>query len=794
MTTSFEVSKSLYLVVQPKPGDVKPAPKETPTNHLMIVDVSGSMWGEVDRIRDHLKAKLPKMMKKNDTFSLIAFSGRGQVYRILTGEAIASLPDLSKVNETIDRWLRCVGATGFKEPIEEITKVVADIAKINQNPLSVFFLTDGYDNAWPRQEVLKAVEKTASLVSAATVVSYGHYADLPFLTQIAEKWGGNLIVSDNFTKFTPALEASLQKVVLGGKRVELKIEGDAVGGFAYALDGTDLVTFSIEDGKVSVPESVTEIAYLAPKSVGKAPQSLGDIAAKMSPNHDGSLVKGADKALSLAYGAVSLFAVRMMPDVVLDLLKATGDVTYIESFSTLFGKQKYAEFQEATKDAAINTSKRWEKGYDPKKVPREDAFTVLDFLEVIQKDDENKVLLSDPRFAYKRIGRETVDANTRLTKEESEELKLLTDELSKEKDLAKIKEINVKVAALTNKPEPLKFVESQEGKDEGYSVNKVVFNEDRPNISISVSKKGTVDLSSRLPEEFKGNTLGKIPEVFPTNIFRTYTIVQDALNNVPVLPTRLSAATKKELAEVVKSGRLPAEAITEDGDVTLVKFSMMPLTNRQKTQKISARKLFETQWELTKAQAAQKVYNSYLKEAFPGKTSESYKALYGDAGSAWLAEQGITDYSGFGPKRVVTPPTDEYMAKYLEVKIKNYSTIPSLNDYRKQVAKGKLNGPAELMKPVVEAVEAFKTSKAYMAADEAGQAAMFEAYLKKSAKDTTEKVRGFLFEVAQIKMNIIVSQTWFTEFKSLEENSLDLTLDGTKLNFTAALSEKPERI
>lgn len=757
--TSFEVTKSLYLVVQPKPGDVKPAPKKSSVNHLMITDISGSMWGEIDRIRDHLKTKLPKMMKEGDTFSLIAFSGRGQVYRILTGEPIATLPDLKKVNETIDRWLRCVGATGFKEPIEEITNVVKDIEKLNKNPLSVFFLTD-----------------------------------LPFLTQIAEKWGGNLIVSDNFTKFTPALEASLQKVVLGGKRVEMKIAGDAVGGFAFALDGTDLVTFAIEDGKVSVPESVTEIAYLAPKAVGKTPQSLGDIAAKMSPNNDGSLVKGADKALTLAYAAVSLFAVRMLPEVVLDLLKATGDVTFIESFSTLFGKQKYAEFQEAAKDAAIDTKKRWEKGYDPKKVPREDAFTVLDFLELIQKDEDNRVLLSDPRFVYKRIGRETVDANIRLTKEEAEELKHLTDELGKEKDLAKIKEINAKVAALTNKPEPLKFVESEEGKEEGYPVNKIVFNEDRPNISISVTKAGTVDLSSRLPEEFKGKALGKIPEIFPTDIHRTYTIIQDALNNVPVLPTRLSAETKKALAEVVKSGRLPADALTEDGDVTLVKFTTMPLTNRLKTKKNSARELFETSWDLLKLQAAQKVYNAYLKDVFPGKTSESFKALYGDEGSKWLADQGITDYSGFGPKRLVTPPKDEYMAKYLEVKIKNYSSLPSWNDFKKQATANKYNGPGELMRPVVAEVEAFKTSKAYLAADDAGKAAMFEAYLKKNAKETTAKVRALLFKVAQTKMNIIVSQTWFTEFKSLDETSMDLTLDGLKLNFTAALSEKPEKV
>ena len=46
---------------------------------------------------------------------------------------------------------------------------------------------------------------------------------------------------------------------------------------------------------------------------------------------------------------------------------------------------------------------------------------------------------------------------------------------------------------------------------------------------------------------------------------------------------------------------------------------------------------------VTKAKAAQKVYNSYLKELKPdGKKSEGWESQYGAEATAWLKEQGFT--------------------------------------------------------------------------------------------------------------------------------------------------------
>lgn len=785
-TLSYKVADGLFLVRQQIPSNAQATakPVETPTNHILMVDVSGSMWGETDKIKNQIKTKLPKMMKEGDTLSLAAFSGRGQVYRILTGEPVATLADLADVNERIDRWLKPIGLTGFKEPVEEIGKIVDEVSKQNKNPFSAMFLSDGCDNQWSRTDIIKAIEKTAPKLAAATVVSYGYYADLPLLTQMAEKWGGTLIVSDNFTKFSPILDAVVQKKVVGGKKIEVQVGGDLIGGFAFAFDDKELITFGVENGdKVFVPENLTEITYLSPTSVGT---NQGDLATVAKAGSD-------EATIARAYASVSLFAIRAKPDVVLPFLKATGDVYFIEKFSTLFGKQKYSEYQEESKGAAFNPNQRLTKGYDPNKVPRDDAFTVLDFLRLLQSDDQNRVMLNHSSFRYNRIGRSRVDANTVLTDEEQAELDKLNEELTKaKKDLAKSKEISAKIAAITNKPQPLTFVEGDDGKSQGYTVDNLVFNEDRPNVSIQTRKEGTVDLSARLPDEYKGNKVGKVPEKFSTFCFRNYSIIKDGLVNVEVLPVTLSSQTKNAFTKAIGDGRMPASAVTEQDGVTLIRLSDLPVINRQMVKTASAKTLFEKHWELTKARAEQKVFNTYQKEHFPGKKSEGFSALYGEEAAKWLADQGITDYSGFNPKSVVAESTDVYKAKALEVKLKGYSSIPSLNDYKKQAAKGKFNGPGELMKSAVAEVEAFMKSDDYTKAD--NQSEVFKKWLEGKSKAATEKCRKALFDIAQIKFSVVVGQVWFTEFKSIDENTMELTLDGVKCAFAVEATEYDEKI
>jgi hypothetical protein len=763
---SYKISDDLHLVKSAVERKVAAKPVEVPTNHIVIIDCSGSMYGDLPKVREQLKKKIPKVLKETDTLSVIWFSGRDQFGTLLEAEPVSTLTDLTTVNAAIDRWVRPQGLTGFKQPLEEALKVVERLkAKFAGHATSLFFMSDGCDNQWGKADILKAVEKVGASVSAATFVEYGYYADRPLLTQMAEKSGGTLIFSEHFDKYAPIFESAISKKVSGAPRIEVTVEGDPIGGFAFTFDDQDLLTFAVEDGKVRVPADTEAVYFLAPKPVGTKGVELVTIAKGAS---EGS----SDPLLKSAYAAVSLFSTRMSSNVVFSLLKALGDVDYIEKFSGCFGKQKYSEFQESSKLAAFDSKLRFLKGFDPNKVPREDAFTVLELLRILA-DDEARVLLDHPEFSYTKIGRSRLDASDQLTSDEIDEVKQLSEQIANERDAKKLTELTQKLSALTAAKQPaLKFVADPVG-DQGYPISTLTLNEERPNISILVKKLGTVDISARLTDELKDT----LPASFPTYIHRNYTIVKDGLINVKRLPVLVSDTV---LARLRTEGLVGAEPPTKQGDRTLVVVDLgsLPVINRKMVKATSAKVLFEREYELAKLRASQKVFNTIKKEQFPRK-SEGFEAVYSIEAAAWLKEQGLTDFGGFSPKSVAAEATDFYMGKELKVSLKGLSSLPSLKDVKEKIAKNKLTASASLMVPAVNEVEAYLVSDDYKQAKDGPTA--FEAWLTMKAAETTKAVRSLIFEMAQTKFSVIVGQVWFSEFASLEENSMTVTVDGEKV-------------
>ena len=752
---------------------------------MVIIDCSGSMYAEVPKIREQLKKKLPKLIGAKDTLSVIWFSGRGEFKAILEAEPVATLTDLAGVERAIDK-LSSLGLTGFKEPFEEAGRLMERIAKKSPGgAFSLFFMSDGCDNSWPRAEVLKAVEKAVTNVASATVVAYGYYADVPFLTQIAEKSGGTLIVAENFDRYQPTFEAAMQKRAPGGKKIEVEIPVDAVGGFAYALADGDILTFSIEGSKVLVPEGLTEIAYLAsdaPK--GTKSESLGDVVKKVAGNAppDASFLS----TLAASYAAVSLFAIRVKSDVVLALLKALGDVTFIEQFANCFGKQKYAAFQEGSKAAVFDLKVRFTKGYDPNKVPREDAYTVLDLLYLLEGDEKARVLMDSPSFTYSKIGRSRLDASDLLDESEAEELAKLTAELATvTKNATKVKEITAKIAALTaSKKESLKFV--PDAAPDGYRIQSLTFNQDRPNVSFLIQKQGMVDLSSRMADA-PASEPGKqpIPANFKTRVHRNYAALKDGLVNIETLPVSVSAETHEKLQKLVTDGLAPQEIFSGttvvDGEhKLLLNLKALPVINRKSVKAVSAKAFFTAQYDLTKGKAAQKVYNAYVTEKLPPKKSEGLGFVYGDKAAEWLKAQGITDMGYQPPKTTVEEAKDFYMGKELKVSLKGLSSLPTLKDAREKIAKqasdktgkAKINAPTALMKTTIEEVEGFLASAAYTKA--ADTESVLKAWLEGQAKAAKSACRKQIFDIAQTSFCIIVGQTWFKEFASLDENTMTL--------------------
>jgi hypothetical protein len=739
---SYEIDPRLHLVEQRLDlGRSIPKPVPQSVNHIVVIDCSGSMSGDLPQVRKQLKAKLPKILSRNDTISLIWFSGRGQFGTLIEAEPVSTLIDLQDVYKAIDRWLSPIGLTGFKEPIEEAAKVVDRVAKKREGVFSLFFMSDGCDNQWPRADILKAVGEISTRCAASTFVEYGYYADRALLASMAEKAGGQHIFAEVFDKYEPIFDNVISKPIMGAKRIQVEVAGDAVRGLVYAIEDGDLLTFGVEGGKVSVPERTSRIFFLSPKALGT----------------HGHYADSKDVVPPM-YAAISLFATRMLPDIVLPLLKKTGDVAFIEQFGGCFGKQKYSEFMETTKTAVFDASVRMTKGYDPSRVPPEDAFTVLDLLRVLTQDDFAHVLLDHDEWKYSRISRKRVDANSVLTDEEQEKIAELSLERGKTKDVKRVKELQAEIdKILSAKKDALVFNANKE--PDGYEIATLTYNEDRPNISMLVKKTGTVDLSGRIGDN---PHLAKLPKEFPSFIWRNYAIVKDGLVNVEKMPVKVAQATYETL---VKAG-VEVKVIEQNASMVtgVINLRPLPIINRKMVKTTSAKTMFDLEWQLTSKRAAQKVYNTFRKELFP-KESKGYALVYGEDVAKWLGEQGITDYSGFSPKQVQAEAKDFYMGKSLEVKLKGFASLPSVKDVKERIAKGKaLTGGAALMAPIIQEVEEWLAKNPKKANQ--------EAYLDGKQKSTTAEVRGLLIEKARLIFSVVVGQVWFSEWATLEENTM----------------------
>jgi hypothetical protein len=731
---STKIADKLYLNCQTVTG----TPASSGTNHFVGIDRSGSMYGVMGQMRDLFKNKIISLLgSDDDTLTLVAFSSRGDYSVICQGEKIRTLKDLKALHKKIDDELRATNLTGFVEPLREIARLAAELSS-NGNASSLWFMSDGYENQWSRKEVLEAMRAASALMGSVTVVEFGDYADRALLSDMASAGGGEHIYTRDFDRYVPEMGKALRRRAGMGK-IEVAVPGSVVGGFVYAVTDDALVSVSVEDGVAKVPSTLAEIAWLSDAPAGK---DVGELGKKY------------------LYAALSLYSARMQSEVVYPILKYLGDVRFVKDYSVCFGKQRYATFMESSKEAALGRG-RYELGQDFNCVPPDDCFTIWDLLQKLS--GSNSQLLLD-KFEYKRVGAKTVSAADRLNRNESREIDHLQEEIeslngrlaASKGSIEQMKELSAALQAaqgrineiLASKVEPPEFIPNDAGL---VSVSGLVFNEERPNISVKVQRKGKVDLT--------GYKKFDLPDSLDTQEWKSYTIVKDGLLNVERLPVRVPTAVWVELAP-----HLSADVLgTSDGCVdAIIDLTKIPVMNRAMVKAASLDSFVELELRLAFARAKQKVLNHYVKEAGGGVSAGKLANQFGAEAAAYLKSLGVTD-SGYSPKRV-TESTDYYTGKFLSAVLYESGALAKLASGKSPT--GKLD---EL--PSVDKVAGSKTARG-------GKALMLEFLnyfdqkrtsgeltddqLKQEKEAITKTVRELLLEKAKIVFTIIVGQTWFS--------------------------------
>ena len=746
MKKNVKIDENYYLVSQEVNSNATVVVAKK-TNHIFVVDVSGSMSGELPQIRTQLKNKLSNIMKDGDTISIVWFSGLHDAGILKEEVEVKSLKTLSYLNDAIDKWLRPICLTAFLKPLMLVKELVDRIKK--NRPDSVFsmiFLTDGYNNDCPWEDVKHALNSLQDDIASSTFVEYGYYADTQKLTQMASILGGEKISCNGFDEFEPVFDNKISKSISGGKKivVELDNNDNYLYDFAFSVsnDGTVLL-YNIVKGRLLVGSDVKEIYFFSPNATG-----TDDL-----------------PETSAFYAAMYVLSDKLMNDDAEKIVTFLGDTYYYKMLVNAFGKQKLNAFKTSVKECVGNESKRFIQGQRKIVKTEENAYCLMNLIDDLGNIEGCRFYPSHPDFRYNRIGRKRVARSVELT--DADKVRISEAKNSEEalKILKEIEEKNV----------DLKFETTD--KEAGYPVTDLVWNEERANLSLRIRIDGNV----KLPKN-KFN----IDEV-ATYKYNTFTLVKDGIVNVEKLPVSYSS----ELETLLHKNEI--DYVGTNG-ILVIDLTKLPIVNRSMVKAISANDLARQEWNLLKLQAEKKVYDYFRKTLYP-KTSKSFVEMLGQEAADWLKEIGVTDYNGFAPKVDLAEATDFYMSVVLATKIKGYSSLPKVEDVIAKIKENKPFKPTEvLMSQAVINYTNQTESDLFKSLDDESQKKVLGEYLVKKTSEINKVKKGVMQQIANIKFALILSKKWFTEFKSFDENKLSLKLDNTDLDFTFDLTEKEEKI
>lgn len=728
----------------------------TPTNHIFAVDVSGSMYGSLPKIREHLKSNLALLVKEDDTVSILYFSSKGQFGTVFAGEPIRHLSDLSAINSAIDRYLKPMGLTGFVEPLRLACETAESIKNGNTNNL--IFMTDGYDNQWTEVQILTETSRLHGVFENITIIEYGYYCNRPLLEKMATAVNAMHVFAEGFTQYEPAVEEILTSNTSKRNKVKMP-DGTAT---AVYIEGSKVNTQVVDQGYAMVPAHISKVWAVSES------ENVGDISDEQ-------------QLYIILFCAIQ----NMQQDLAWDILHKLGDVAIIKQYANCFTKQDYSELKNAIENAVVDKKQRFVDGVNYNLVVPEDAYTVLDLLNRLV-EGEAQLIASSPYFQYSRIGAGTVQR-------EDNTIDTLADEMAEATTKEERKAIAIKMAN-ANEWTP-EFVKNNQ-EENVLPLHALVYNESRPNVSVRTTTNGKVAVPKEVRSEHP-----TLPESIDTWIYRNYTIIKDGIVNLKTLPVRINKSTEASLDNNGVSFFAIGEELKDGTRDFAIDLMSVPVVNRAMVKGVEAAEFFDAHIEMQRQKARQKVLKFYRDEIMGPVNAEGLKQLYGDEAALYLSAKGIRDY-GFSPAVDSVDSSDFYYSKELNVKIKGLSSLPSVNAVLKKIADNeealkagkkekKFNEGDMLIKEAIDFYLNFVDSE--LVKKSSAKDTLIKEWLKAETKDTIERVRAINLSLSKVLYGIVAGHGWFSDL-DFEDPTMVINNKGTEYTVTAALEQKEIKV
>jgi len=354
---------------------------DEPVHRIFCIDCSGSMSSDLPLIRTQLKNKIASSIRPQDFMSLLWFSGRGECGTIFEHVNINDLQDISRIHTAIDRYLHTVGLTGFVEPI----RLCKTIAQKYPQTTQVFFLSDGGENQWPIDVCEEAFRE---LELPLVIVEYQYYCDREFLQRLAIITNGSSVFNEDFERYNESFNTYMTNVVSSNKR-QIQSEQDV-----FYLENKEIIVVKSQNGNVFLPEHIVEIYRITNQPF-------------VFPT-DERVIN--DPMVKLVYLSIALGLKMKNNDLIQHSISVLGDVFITRMYSSCFSKQDYSRLYEHVINCIEHpTEFAFKDGVDLSFQPKDDAFNVVECLQLISQDEKSRFYPYNNQFKYKRISKNIED-------------------------------------------------------------------------------------------------------------------------------------------------------------------------------------------------------------------------------------------------------------------------------------------------------------------------------------------------------------------------------------------------
>lgn len=622
------------LIQLPKNARAKVKPV---VNHVICIDVSGSMYDVLPHIRTQLKSKLVDIVGDKDTVSIIKFDNRGSIVSEMV--QISKANDVREMNKLIDKELVAGGCTNFLDPISLSNRLVTQMNS-NDGLWNLFFMSDGGHNtggSW--DEIIALMNSLRPKISNATICEYGYWADSERLTLMAETLGGQKIFDKDFEEYDSDFEKVMKTKSV--KRVKLDISEVKKSmrlQFMFTLkDGIVNVYSTEKTDLIFIPED-TQFIYYLQKNEGEDASDTMDMIQKQA-----------------SYAAINILADKFKYDLVDEILYGLKDKEMIDLYSHSYGKQKIEEFKNAIMKRASGETECVEF-IKSKYTPNAKKYCLFDFISDLTSNENNLVHLTHPDFNYNFISAKSM-AKVELTEEDKDKLSKASTKIKAEKILTEASKYQVTMRYEDDKA--------------GCPVSSLSWNNERANVSFKVK----IPVILTVPEKSNPSKTFEVKSY----VFRNFALVRDGILNQDELIVTLAdnalAGKFKRMGLVVKS--------YDTKGMYKLNLSKLPIMNKVRMDLATAKTLSTLEYNLLECKAAIK-YISYLKKGVGKKSTEGKSER-----ENYLESLGIVNGEPYTPKTEIVKSNDFYMALYLETKIEKFSNLPKIEDVLRKRELGK---------------------------------------------------------------------------------------------------------